>query len=164
MGSGKEIHSRELQLSYGFVQLGPTVRAGLDSVSLITIQRFANRARRWIDAYIAGLNEKQQVFVGNQERSHRRAMGGIGGGRVGIIANQVCKQVLSWHDRGCLGMPRRMDTSGPSHTKSLFFRLYPLLHLTLYTQIRTVTLFIFKLIPFVYSRIIHSFLVVVALI
>ena len=28
---------------------------GLNSVSLITIRRFANRSGRWIDAYIDGL-------------------------------------------------------------------------------------------------------------
>ena len=28
-----------------------TVKAGLNSVSLTTIRRFANRSRRWIDAY-----------------------------------------------------------------------------------------------------------------
>ena len=31
--------------------------------SLRTIQRFANRSRRWIDSYIARLNDKQKEFV-----------------------------------------------------------------------------------------------------
>ena len=35
---------------YSFV-LEDTVKAGLNSVSLTTIRRFANRSRRWIDAY-----------------------------------------------------------------------------------------------------------------
>ena len=61
--------------NYSFLELEHTVRAGFDSVSLRTIRRFANRARRWIDAYIGGLNEKQQAFVEMQKSSHRRVMG-----------------------------------------------------------------------------------------
>ena len=61
--------------NYSFVDLEDTVKAGLNSVSLITIRRFANRSRRWIDAYIDGFNDRQQAFVEGQERSHRRGMG-----------------------------------------------------------------------------------------
>ena len=61
--------------NYSFVDLKDTVKAGLDSVSLTTIRRFANRSRRWIDAYIDGLNDRQQAFVEGQEGSHRRGMG-----------------------------------------------------------------------------------------
>jgi len=61
--------------NYTFAELESTVLAGLDSVSLCTIQRFANRSRRWIDSYINGLNEKQKEFVARQESSHRRGMG-----------------------------------------------------------------------------------------
>ena len=43
---------------YSFV-LEDTVNAGLNSVSLTTIRRFANLSRRWIDAYINGLNDRQ---------------------------------------------------------------------------------------------------------
>ena len=46
--------------NYSFIELEHTVRVGFDSVSLRTIRRLANRAGRWIDAYIGGLNEKQQ--------------------------------------------------------------------------------------------------------
>ena len=61
--------------NYSFVDLEDTVKAGLDLVSLTTIRRFANRSRRWIDAYIDGLNDRQQAFVEGQEGSHRRGMG-----------------------------------------------------------------------------------------
>ena len=47
-----------------------TVRAGLDS--LIEILRFANPPKRWIDAYIGGLNDRQQAFVKGPEESNRR--------------------------------------------------------------------------------------------
>ena len=40
-----------------------------------TIRRFANRSRRWIDAYNGGLDERQQASVEMQEGSHRRVMG-----------------------------------------------------------------------------------------
>ena len=60
--------------NYSFAELEPTVLAGLESVSLCTIQRFANRSR-WIDSYIFGLNDKQKGFVEWQEKSHRRDMG-----------------------------------------------------------------------------------------
>ena len=41
----------------------------------VTIQRFVNRSRRWIDPYIDGLNYQQKEFVEWQEKSHRRGMG-----------------------------------------------------------------------------------------
>jgi transposase len=56
--------------NYSFAELESTVLAGLESVSLRTIHRFANRSRRWIDSYIIGLNEKQKNFVERQEASH----------------------------------------------------------------------------------------------
>lgn len=43
--------------------LEDTVQAGLDSVSLITTRSFAHPPKRWIDAYIGGLNDRQQAFV-----------------------------------------------------------------------------------------------------
>ena len=61
--------------NYSFSELETTVFKGLESVSLLTIQRFANRSRRWIDPYINGLTEQQQKFVEIQESAHRRAMG-----------------------------------------------------------------------------------------
>ena len=61
--------------NYSFVELEDTVRAGLGFVSLTKIRRFANRSRRWIDAYIDGLNDRQQAFVEGREISHRRGMG-----------------------------------------------------------------------------------------
>jgi transposase len=61
--------------NYSFAELETTVLAALDSVSLRTIQRFANRSRRWIDSYINGLNERQKEFVERQESSHRHNMG-----------------------------------------------------------------------------------------
>ena len=65
-------YSREI-CNYSFV-LEDMIKAGLNSVSLTTIRRFANRSRRWIDVYIDGLDDRQQVFVG-KEGSHRRGMG-----------------------------------------------------------------------------------------
>ena len=53
--------------NYSIAELETTVIAGLESVSLRTIQRFANRSRRWINAYINGLTVEQQGFVGTQE-------------------------------------------------------------------------------------------------
>ena len=61
--------------NYSFAELEPTVLAGLEPVSLRTIQRLANRSRRWIDSYINGLNDKQKEFIQRQEKSHRRGMG-----------------------------------------------------------------------------------------
>ncbi|KAF8243258.1 hypothetical protein K440DRAFT_530788, partial [Wilcoxina mikolae CBS 423.85] len=58
--------------NYSFAELEGTVRHGLDSVSLDTIRRFANRSRRWIDSYISGLNKRQKEFVETVEASHRR--------------------------------------------------------------------------------------------
>ena len=46
--------------------LEPTVLAGLESVSLRTIQRFVNRSRRWIDPCINGLNDKQRELSGRK--------------------------------------------------------------------------------------------------
>ena len=59
-------------LLYSFAELELTVLAGLESISLRTIQRVANQSRRWIDSYIAGLNNKQKE---RQEKSHWRGMG-----------------------------------------------------------------------------------------
>ena len=67
--------------NYSFAELEPTVLAGLESVSLRTIQRLANRSRRWIDSHINGLNDKQKEFIQRQEKFHRR---GRGEGVVGI--------------------------------------------------------------------------------
>ena len=61
--------------NYSFAELEDTVKAGLNSVSLTTIRRFANRSKRWIDAYIDGLNDRQQAFVEGQGGSHHRGMG-----------------------------------------------------------------------------------------
>jgi hypothetical protein len=61
--------------NYSFAELEGTVQCSLDSVSLVTIRRFVNRSRRWIDAYIAGLDERQQGFIQTAEASHRRRMG-----------------------------------------------------------------------------------------
>ena len=61
--------------NYSFVDLEDTIKAGLNSVSLTTIWRFANRSKRWIDAYIDGLNDRKQAFVKGQEGSHRRGIG-----------------------------------------------------------------------------------------
>jgi hypothetical protein len=61
--------------NYSFAELERTIRRGLDSVSLVTIRRFANRSRRWIDSYISGLDECQQGFIESAEASHWRRMG-----------------------------------------------------------------------------------------
>ena len=62
--------------NYFFAELESTVLAGLESVSLRSIQQYANRSRRWINSYIDGLGDKQREFVERQEKSHRRGMGG----------------------------------------------------------------------------------------
>lgn len=55
-------YTRENRI-YSSPEIEHTIRAGFDSVSLRTIQRFAYRARRRVDAYLGRLNEKQQEFV-----------------------------------------------------------------------------------------------------
>ena len=47
--------------------LEPTVLAGLESVSLRTIQRFANRSRQVIDSCINGLNDKQRELLSGRK-------------------------------------------------------------------------------------------------
>ena len=54
--------------------LKTTVLAGLESVSLRSVQRYANRSRQWICSYIDGLSDKQKGFVERQEKSYRRGM------------------------------------------------------------------------------------------
>ncbi|RPB06531.1 hypothetical protein P167DRAFT_497490 [Morchella conica CCBAS932] len=58
--------------SYSFSKLEETIWEGLESVSLKTIRRFANRSRRWVQAYADGLTKEQKVFADKQYRSHRR--------------------------------------------------------------------------------------------
>ena len=65
LGSSFGRYTRE-NCNYSFAELGPTVLAGLESVSLRMI-RLANRSRRWIDSYINGLNDKQKEFVEQQK-------------------------------------------------------------------------------------------------
>ena len=61
--------------NYSLAELEPTVLAGLESVSLRTIQQLANRSRRWINPYINGPNYKQKEFVEQEKKSHRRDVG-----------------------------------------------------------------------------------------
>ena len=51
-------HTRE-NCNYSFVGLEPIVLAGLESVSLRTIQRLANQSRRCTGSYIKGLGDEQ---------------------------------------------------------------------------------------------------------
>ena len=55
LGCSQAVYTRELH--YSFVEPEHTVQAGFNSVSLLTIRRISNRARRWIEAYIGRLNE-----------------------------------------------------------------------------------------------------------
>jgi hypothetical protein len=58
---------------YSFVELEKTVLQAMDSVSLKTIRRFADRSKRWMMAYINGLTEEQRSYAEKQYKSHRRA-------------------------------------------------------------------------------------------
>ena len=46
---------------YSFAELESTVYAAMESVSLRTIRRFAERSKRWMMAYIEGLTEEQRI-------------------------------------------------------------------------------------------------------
>lgn len=58
--------------SYSFSELEETIWEGLESVSLKIIRRFANRSRRWVQAYADWLTKEQKEFADKQYRSHRR--------------------------------------------------------------------------------------------
>ena len=57
---------------YSFLELEKTVYEAMDSVSLKTIRRFAERSKRWMMAYINGLTQEQREFAEKQYKSHRR--------------------------------------------------------------------------------------------
>lgn len=56
--------------SYSFHE--HTVLAALDSVSLRTIGCFANRSKRWMEAYINRLTPEKHQFAEQSFKSHRR--------------------------------------------------------------------------------------------
>jgi hypothetical protein len=51
---------------YSFAELEKTVMEAMDSISLTTIRRFADRAKRWMLAYMNGLSEEQRAFAEKQ--------------------------------------------------------------------------------------------------
>jgi len=55
-----------------FQELESTALAGLDSISLKTICRFAMRSQHWMLAYINGLIEEQREIAEKQYKSHGR--------------------------------------------------------------------------------------------
>jgi len=58
---------------YSFPELERTVLMAMDSVTLKTIRRFADRSKRWLMAYIDGLTKEQREFAEKQYKlSHRR--------------------------------------------------------------------------------------------
>lgn len=57
---------------YTFSELPTTVAAGLESVSIQTIRRFAMRSKRWLMAYINGLTKEQREYAEKKYQSHRR--------------------------------------------------------------------------------------------
>ena len=57
---------------YSFAELEGTVLEAMDSVSLKTIRRFAERSKRWTMAYINGLTEEQRIYAEKAYKSHRR--------------------------------------------------------------------------------------------
>jgi hypothetical protein len=57
---------------YSFAELENTVLAAMESVGLETIRRFAERSKRWLMAYVDGLDEKQREYAEKQYKSHRR--------------------------------------------------------------------------------------------
>jgi hypothetical protein len=57
---------------YSFAELEKTVYEAMDSVSLKTIRRFADRSKRWMMAYITGLTQEQREYAEKQYKSHRR--------------------------------------------------------------------------------------------
>ena len=70
--------------SYSFAGLEPTVVKGLDSVSLKTIRRFANKSMRWILSYAGKdltpeqLAYTQKVYTSNR-REYRKDKGQVEG-------------------------------------------------------------------------------------
>ena len=58
--------------TYSFSDLEKTLETALDSVSLITIRRFANKSMRWIISYHQGLSEEEKALTMKQYTSHRR--------------------------------------------------------------------------------------------
>jgi hypothetical protein len=54
--------------TYRFFELEKTVRNAMDSVSLKTIRRFADRSKRWTMAYINGLSKEQREFAEKEYR------------------------------------------------------------------------------------------------
>ena len=87
--------------NYSFAELEPIVLAGLESVGLRTIQRLANRSRRWINPYINGLNDKQKEFVEQEKKSYRRDVGErlVDIAELSAVNQRKCNAMLgtSWH-------------------------------------------------------------------
>lgn len=65
-------HYTRAHCDYRFASLEKTILAGLDSVSLETIRRFAMRSKRWLMAYSDGLTPGQKEFAERVYSSHRR--------------------------------------------------------------------------------------------
>jgi hypothetical protein len=64
-------HTRD-NCKYSFSELEKTVLEAMDTMSLVTIGRFAMRSNRWMLSYINGLTEKQRKYTEHVYRSHRR--------------------------------------------------------------------------------------------
>jgi hypothetical protein len=58
--------------NYTWTDLQKTVPKALDSVSLITIRRFAQKSWRYMDIYRKGITGKLAEFAAKKYKSHRR--------------------------------------------------------------------------------------------
>lgn len=68
-GHSKRVY-RQYPPSSKEADLEMNVLAALDSVSLVTMQRYARCSRRFIDAYAHGLNGKQAAWASCRYRGH----------------------------------------------------------------------------------------------
>ncbi|KAI0039257.1 hypothetical protein FA95DRAFT_1585324 [Auriscalpium vulgare] len=62
---------REFPASSKEADLEENVRKAMESVSLLSMRRFATRARRFVDAYHKGLNGAQAAWAAKKYRGHR---------------------------------------------------------------------------------------------
>ena len=54
------------------LELEKTIRDAMDSASLKTIRRFADRSKRWLTAYTNELSKEQREVAEKQYKSRRR--------------------------------------------------------------------------------------------